>query len=134
MQDCRSNQEHAPLKTDHLVDNNKRCVLFAKHLLSFIGYITRKCGEGHHKYKIEDPGQPGKGQIYRYADNRAGSARSKRDKPAAETGGNKLDYAVDQKGTSSWTTYATGLYFRQQQYLLFITLSTALKDVLSSFY
>ena len=91
MQDCGSNQEHAPLKADHLVDNNERCVLFAKQLLSFIGYITCQAGEGHHKYKIQAPGQPGKGQIYRYANNCAGSPRSKRDQPAAETGGNKLD-------------------------------------------
>ena len=91
MQDCGSNQEHAPLKTDHLVDNNIRCVFFAKHPLGFIGYITCECGEGHYKYKIEAPGQLGKGQIYRYADDRAGSPRSKRDKPTAEPGGKKLD-------------------------------------------
>ena len=91
MQYCGSNEEHGPLKTDHLVDYNIRCVLFAEHPLSFIGYITCQAGEGHYKYKICAPGQPGKGQIYRYADDRAGSPRGKRDKPAAEPGGKKLD-------------------------------------------
>lgn len=91
MQYCGSNEEHRPLKTDHLIDNNKRCILLAEHPFGFIGYITCQAGEGHYKYKILDPGQPGKGQIYRYADDRAGSPRSERDKPAAETGGKKLD-------------------------------------------
>jgi len=91
MQDCGSDKEHAPLKTDHLVDNNNGCVLFAEHPLSFIGYITCECGEGHYQYKICGPGQLGKSQIYRYADYRAGSSWSKRDEPAAEPGGKKLD-------------------------------------------
>jgi hypothetical protein len=45
------------LKTDDLVDNNTRRVLFAKHPLGFPGNITRENGDSHDKYKIKGPGQ-----------------------------------------------------------------------------
>lgn len=57
VQHRRSNQKHGPLKTDDLVDNNTRRVLFAKHPLSFPGNITRENGDSHDKYKIKGPGQ-----------------------------------------------------------------------------
>lgn len=56
MQYCGGNEKHGPLKTDHLIDDYVRCVLFAEHPLSSMGYITCQTGEGHYKYEIHAPG------------------------------------------------------------------------------
>ncbi len=91
MHNRRGDEEHGPLKTCNLVDDDALRILLVEYLLRFLGCVDRESGEGRDCQEVEGPGERRKDQVQRYGDDRSRRPGSEGDEPAPETGGNDLD-------------------------------------------